>query len=461
MCVLQQVRGRYQSPAFAALVFVICASMQIAHSDEVKPSDQPLKKRLAGLMRELDADQRARRIHAERELLDLGPAILDELPPPELIANPAVRTSVSKIRKVLELRKATESIRPSTITTAAGITFEEFVKNMAVQTSNQIDMRLLTPKELQWTVPQAFQGETFWNAVDATLSKSMIRANFHPEAAALVLLPREKQAPNNQLAVHRVGPYRVVLESLKLRPIAGSTQQRLRADLSVTPEPRLRALFLKFQAKDFFVTTMKGKIFPPADPDAQLDLPLGEGGHYVRWTLDFLAPPDLAASELENLHITGKATMQVAAESEHIRIKDLAVAEGVARRRGGVTVSVMKVQARELPNEKRDISVRIQVAYDAGGPAFESHRTWIFHNQVYLEPLEGEPIRANGGYETNLQANGVVGVTYRFTGVRTPLNQLQFVYVAPTLIIDSPLSFELVSEKAANGPGKSTAVPAG
>lgn len=424
-----------------------CAWMWYASArgslDDDAAQPPQLKSKIAGLLRELDADQRARRIHAERELLDLGPAILRELPAPELIANPAVRASVAKIRKNLELRKATESIQPSMVNTAAGITWSEFVREIERQTGNQIDIQRLAPADLKSIIRQAHQGETFWNVLDETLAQSKMQVDFHPEATALRILPPGKLEPQTQLAVDRTGPYRVALETLRLRPIAGSTQKRLRAELSVTPEPRLRALFLKFEAKEFSAITKRGTILPPADPDAQLDLPLGEGGHYVRWNLDFLVPAELPPEELENPRILGNATMQVAAGSEHIRIRDLAKSEGVARRRGGVTVSILKVTIREVAEGKHDISVKIQVAYDTGGPAFESHRTWIFHNQVYLDPLDGEPLTANGGYETNLQANGVVGVTYRFNGVSVPVNQLQFVYVAPTLIIDSPLSFEL------------------
>jgi hypothetical protein len=444
MSVVQQVRNQLPRLMAVGMTCLLWSISNSALSQDAAVQEPPVKTRIAGLMRELDADQRARRIHAERELLDLGPSILNELPPPELIPNPAVRASVVKIRKTLELRKATESIQPSRITTAAGISFAEFVKVIEQQTANSIDTKSLTPAELQSPLTHAYQGETFWNALDKTLAKSNIRMDHNPDATALRLLPREKlSAPLLQLGVTRNGPYRIAVESLKLRPIAGSTQKRLRAEISVTPEPRLRALFLKFEARDFSAVTKSGKILPSADPDAQLDLPLGEGGHYVRWNLDFLVPADLPADELENPHINGKATMQIAAGSEHIRIKDLSKADGVARRRGGVTVSVLKVGVHENPGGKRDLSVQIQVAYDTGGPAFESHRTWIFHNQVYLEPLEGDPISVNGGYETNRQGNGLVGVTYRFADVKVPLDQLQFVYVAPTLIIDSPLTFEL------------------
>jgi len=403
-------------------------------------------------LRELDADQRARRIHAERELLDLGPGILSELPAPDLIPNPQVRSSVGKIRKILELRQATESVMPSTVTTVAGITLGDFFKSLEVQTANPIDVSQLETTQLQAKLSRAFRAESFWKVLEETSRLSGFRGDFRPDAPALRLLPSETSKLPRELGVTTSGPFRIALISLKQRDIVGSNQKRLRAEISVTPEPRLRALFLKFQAKEFSAIIEDGTTLQPADPEAQLDLPLGEGGHHVSWSFDFLVPKALSPDQIENTRIMGKATMQVAAGAAHIRIRNLATARGVARRRGGVTVSVLKVKTRERPESKRDLSVQIQVAYDTGGPAFESHRTWIFHNQVYLDPLEGESIPVNDGYDTDLQANGIVRVTYRFKDVTAPLDQLQFVYVAPTLIVDVPLEFELL-------PGQFLGVP--
>ena len=85
------------------------------------------------------------------------------------------------------------------------------------------------------------------------------------------------------------------------------------------------------------------------------------------------------------------------------------------------------------------------VAYETGGPAFESHRTWFLHNEVYLEDPTGKQYRLNGGSESMQQGEGTLGIEYSFVELPDPLPDFTFVYVAPTLIVDVPIEFEIES----------------
>jgi hypothetical protein len=64
---------------------------------------------------------------------------------------------------------------------------------------------------------------------------------------------------------------------------------------------------------------------------------------------------------------------------------------------------------------------------------------------VFLEDAEGKGLPLNGGYETTLQADGAVGMEYRFVELPDPLPEYSFVYVAPTLIVDAPVEFDIES----------------
>src|SRR5262249_38211654 len=156
-------------------------------------------------------------------------------------------------------------------------------------------------------------------------------------------------------------------------------------ELNVAPEPRLRPLFLKYAAADMTARTNLGTVLASQNPEARYDRTLGEGGRYWQILLDFQAPK---GDQCAQVSLRGKFQVETAAGSEKIRFTNLSQAMSVARRRGGVTVTVLRASA-EPTETARDVNVRIQVAYDAGGPAFESHRTWIFHNEVYLEHNSG------------------------------------------------------------------------
>ena len=133
---------------------------------------------------------------------------------------------------------------------------------------------------------------------------------------------------------------------------------------------------------------------------------------------------------------------------------------GASRRRGGVTVRLREVKFEPLAaavaappspipsdsSNKPPAAVRaeigVAVSYDTGGPAFESHRTWMFHNAVYLETEAGRRIDFTE-YDTNQQADGAVAVGYRWDKLAAPATQYKFVYEAPTLILDVPLDMKL------------------
>jgi hypothetical protein len=91
----------------------------------------------------------------------------------------------------------------------------------------------------------------------------------------------------------------------------------------------------------------------------------------------------------------------------------------------------------------RNARVRLSIAYDTGGPAFESHRTWIYHNEVYLQAEDGRRFPVNDGFETIAETGGGVGVEYRFKDLPDLApSAWELVYVAPTLLIDAPVEFE-------------------
>lgn len=434
--------------AVLLLVGSLTVGIRMASADP-PVANRELQVQVRALLIELDANQRTRRQKAEKDLLDLGPQILAVLPPPELLPNQAVRAAVTRVRVTLERRQAQESVQASRVTLPpTRLVLRDWLKHIETETANHIDVSALPAETLQTQVDFGSQSVPFWLALERLNQDQHLRYLFDPESSVLKLVPESHQEADAPWTATASGPFRVAVNWVKPRKVSGDPEhQRLRTELSVAPEPRLRALFLKLAANDFQATGPRGKVFPAADAAAQFDLPLGEGGRYVRWNLDFLAPNGLAAADIFPLKIEGQASMQIAAGSEHIRFTDLVNGEGTARRRGGVTVSLQKIKSLKAEDGTLSVSIKVLVVYDTGGPAFESHRTWIFHNEVYLDRHEGDSVSPNGGFDTNLQANGSVGITYRFEGLKGALEDYQFVYVAPTLIVDAPFKIELSGVK--------------
>jgi hypothetical protein len=217
--------------------------------------------------------------------------------------------------------------------------------------------------------------------------------------------------------------------------------------LAIEPEPRLRPLFLKYATADILAATKDSRKLPPFSPEASYELAVAEPGGKSKLQLDYVLPQGEIPAALD---LAGKLRMTVAAGSAAIRFADITNRVdgkpiGIDRRRGGVTATLERVRRDKGEGGNVELRVRVVVAYDSGGPAFESHRTWMLHNEVHLETADLKRLAVNGGFETTLEANGTAGMEYRFVGLPDPLPDYAFVYVAPTLIVDVPVTFALES----------------
>jgi hypothetical protein len=142
--------------------------------------------------------------------------------------------------------------------------------------------------------------------------------------------------------------------------------------------------------------------------------------------------------------IRGRLDCEVAGATERVVFDQASQTRGTIRRRGGVSVRLRNVAFNPVDADSLGAEIGVAVSYDNGGRAFESHRTWIFHNTVYLETKAG--VRTVfSDFETAQQADGAVAVDYRWRKIAAPASQYQFVYEAPTLIISVPLEVDLAN----------------
>ena len=381
-----------------------------------------------------------------RQLRDFGPRVLPLLPAPELLPTASVRDAVVQLRGELERRQALLSIKPSTVTLRGTKSLTAWLQEVTVRTGNRFDLSALAAKVANRTEKLDLIDTEFWSAIDHLLIQSNLQLGNSSTSAGVKLEPRTKR--ESPAVVSTVGAFRFAAGAAQFRPIAGTADRRIiRVPISIFPEPRLRPLFLHYANSEIEARTSTGTLIPSFSPDAKYEIPLGEGGLRVSLQLDFVAPTN---TDLTKISLSGKFWMTTAANQEPIRIAGLKSLQGprsraIARRRGGVTVTARRVTLPAPEARDRELRVEAAVTYDNGGPAFESHRTWILHNLVYLESPDKQRFQLNGGFDTRLQEDGTVVLEYRFTDVPNPLPDYAFVYVAPTLIVDAPLEFRLNS----------------
>lgn len=410
-------------------------SSSISFAQELKATRPQIQE----LIRTLDASTLSERTRAERQLLDLGPEILSKLPVIETVESVSVRESLKRIRLQLERRAARDSSGPSRVSLDGEYSLRDIIAEVEKQTGNRLVVVDDDGSLLKQTLNVTWDRSTFWDCLDELCLRVQLQWRFPPESPALELSRPASSMPQS-IAVQRSGPFRLVIESVEIRPVVGESRQKLiRLNGRLAMEPRLRPLFLAVAVADLKASADDDQVLPAWNPTAKYELPVQDGGHEVQMSWDF------SSTDVESIRIlklVGRVRCQIAAATERIVFDQTSLEAGTIRRRGGVSVRIREVEFMPREPNKMEGSIGVAVSYETGGPAFESHRTWIFHNAVYLETQSGKRV-AYTDFDTAQQSDGAVAVDYRWAQIDAPFSQYTFVYEAPTLIIDVPLDINL------------------
>lgn len=413
-------------------------------AQDQSPTD--LSGRVERLLEQLDSDTRADRVSAERELTHMGPTILPLLPPPELLRSVAVRESVRRLRIKLEHVQARRTIQPSRFSLQGRFPLSTLLGELSDQTGNRFQLDGLPKETLQQPFDADFVDVPFWSVTEQISEK--MRLEFRVRSSRVQVVPRAEAGPVPRRADVSPEAFELRLIKASLRPLFGNDRQRLlRVNCELLWEPRLRPLFLSFAATDIHARLDDGTSADPLNPRARYELPLGAASGNLHLQFDYVVP---IATDVTVVSLDGRLMVETAAGEEQIKFPSLLEAAGVARRRGGVTVTVQRVMTEKSSREDgdsnaTDVTVNIVVTYDTGGPAFESHRTWILHNRAFLQTATGESIAFDGPVNPVLQFDGGIAVEYTFRELVGSLDTYRFLYVAPTLIVDVDVDFELTN----------------
>ncbi len=389
----------------------------------------PLVERVSRLVEALDAPRRSERRSAEETLLDLGPAVLPFLPPVDRVETASVRETLRRVRRQLEVRQAEDSLKATTVYLEGPMPLRRVVDEITRQTGNRLDHTGVPDERLTAVVATDFDDVPFWRCLDELLAKHGLREV--PDEDGNVLRLEVAKPGGRPRHVVYSGAFRVELESLRRRALFGDDGSNLvRATVVVRAEPRLRPLFAKYRGDAVKVTGDLGKPFAPWNPEAELEPPVTRGSIAPRW--DLLLPN---GDESKGASLAGRLNLVVAAGSETIRFPTLDETTNAERRRGGVVVRTTRATTA-----KGRAEIDVSVAYDAGGPAFESHRTWVYDSGARLE-RDGMRFEPATPPTVSRSSDGAVALRYRFEELSGEPEDYRMVYVLPTLVTETTLDF--------------------
>lgn len=376
------------------------------------------------LLRDLASDTRQVRVEAEQALLKRGTELLDELPPPDLIRSPSARDAVERIRRELEEKAARDSTEPSSIRLDGTKTLAAWADEIARQSGNRVHV---PPRQAGKSVTLGLAPLPFWTA----LHRAGWKLEYEKSGGLPDLLPAPPPSEPS-LPADRRGLFRVEGRASRKADV-------VQVQVEFVGEPRIRPLYATFADADISLSGQETES-RPVSADARREVPLsGRGPGSV--TIPLIFPKG------DEARLTGQFVVKTAARPLPLAFEGLHRNERIARRRGGVTVTHLRTRAAD-----GEIGIRISVVYDHGGPEFESHRLWLYHNEAWLETLDGERLSAAPQIESLEESNGALAFEYRFSGITRPLDRVRFVYVVPSLIVDVPVVFRIDDVPIRNAP---------
>jgi len=399
--------------------------------------DQPLREQVQSLVRQLDAPQLAARDAAEEKLLSLGPKVLELLPPADERTPAEVVQRVGRIRQKLRRSMAEAATQVSRVTLHAEAmelskilgAFQEQTGNKIIDARAQSGLPVADPE-----LKVDFEQTPFWQALDQVLDRARLTIYpFAEEKGIHVVVRPEGHRPRSAQACY-CGPFRI--EAVRItaeRNLRDPGKHALFVALEITWEPRLRPIYLEHAMSDVSAVDDQGNPLAVETQAAKLEVPI-ESDVMAKELRIPLALPPREVRQIASLK--GAFTAVVPGRVEILRFGNLGDAKAVQQRIAGATVTLDEVR-----KDSRIWEVRMRIRFDQPGEALQSHRTWIFENEAYLEDPNKKRIEY-GTFETTRQTKDELGVAYLFRAGRD-LAGHAFVYKTPGLILPIQFHYEL------------------
>jgi len=404
------------------------------------PADDDLQRTVLALVGQLNALQQADRNAAEKRLIELGPKVLELLPPAGPRTPPETRLRLTRIRQQLEQAAAESAADASRITLRGdGLPLSKVLAALEEQSGNPIvDFR----ERFGQPTPDPplkidFDDVPFWQALDGVLDRADLTVYGFGKPGAITVVARGESQAKRADRVCYSGPLRFEPTSIVAeRDLRDPLGQSLRLAMEVAWEPRIRPIALTQKMADVTAVDEQGDSLALDESFGELEF-TPDASSRIELTLPLKLPP---RSVEQIASLKGRLTAMIPGRVETFRFDNLIPARDVSKRTGSVTVTLLRVRRNNAVWE-----VLTRVRFDQAGNALESHRGWIDRNEAYLEDPDGKPIQPDT-QEYTRQGQNVFGVSYVFV-LGGPPEEHVFVYKTPGAIVSTGFDYEIKGVK--------------
>ncbi|MBX6314401.1 MAG: hypothetical protein IRY99_16030 [Isosphaeraceae bacterium] len=411
-------------------------------------SDAALKDRVAQLVERLNAPKAEAADAAEKALIKLGPRILPLLPDPTKPASAKAKERLARIRSSLVEEQESANLGPSKITIQAkGMRLSEALKQLQVQSGNRItDLREQMGGDV--TNPALdldIRDKPFFEALDLVVQKAGVGLNFYTGDGTIGLVPgpgvgEGGEAKPDQIGaepfrplIAYAGPFRIAFRQLIVARDLQSGGGSANAQFEVAWEPRLRPMLMALKPDQIEIVDDQGNTVAPTLQDDSARVVLRPENPVAELNLNMEAP-ERAALKLTKLKVQGEVT--VPAGLKQFKFPTLA-AKDLTKQQGNIAVTLEETEVDESVWK-----VRVTLSMPGEGEAFESYRSGLFNNRIWLQKADGSRFEHNGGFNSLNSAGGRMSFEYLFVDAPGQPKDYAFVYETPSKVLPIPLEFE-------------------
>jgi hypothetical protein len=391
------------------------------------------------LVRQLNAPEAAQRDAAQEQIIAIGVPALDLLPAASDTLPAEEQHRLMQIRQSLQRNLAAAAAQASLVTLhARAMPLAEVFAAISQQTGNK-----LVDARQQRGQPNANSPVTleldrvpFWQALDRVLDQAGLEVDpFAGDDTLQILARGEKLRPRAERASY-TGPFRIeATQIVAQRDLRNPANQALNVWLEIAWEPRVRPISIRQKATDLIALGDAGRPLAVVDRQSVLEPAVRPGTAAVQLALP-LELPSRSVKQITQLH--GSLAVLLPGRVEAFRFGQIGKAVNVEKRIAAATVTLARVARDD------DIwAVEMSVCFDRPEEALESYRGWVFANEAYLEGPDGKPLLP-GTFETTEQKRNEIGAKYMFDR-KGSLDDYQFVYKTPVLILGTKCDYELKS----------------
>ncbi|MFC1757943.1 hypothetical protein ACFL2H_04150 [Planctomycetota bacterium] len=389
------------------------------------------------LVRQLDARDRADRLAAEKELIEMGNTILPMLPKIDAATSSEKKDRLTRIRSELEKDAAVQTADASTVTLSGNMSFTDLLAKIEEQTGNEVvdfRNRFGQPSDSQM-LDVEFKDEPFWKVMDSVLDQTGLTIyNVSGELRKLALVarpPGERERSDN---ASYSGPFRIeATEIFTQRNLRNPASEGMRIRLEVMWEPRLLPLSIRQPYANLAITADDGTELISTSPQGTANIPVQSSVAGV----DIVVPielPDRNATAIESF--SGTLFALVPGREVQFEFDKLENARGIVQQQSGVTVTLDRV------TKNRNIyEIRIRVKLSQESEQAQSHLDWAANNEIQLIAPDGKQIE-DPNYERYFERENEIGFRYLFP-LEDDIKTYKLRYKTPASMIEVPVEYEI------------------